>query len=410
MSRIFIDRPIFAWVIAIIIMLVGLGSIFTLPVEQFPDVAPPQVNIRASYPGASAETLENSVTQVIEQQLTGIDGLLYFSSNSSSRGQVTISVTFEKGTNPDIAQVQVQNKVQQALSRLPQQVQQQGLTVTKSNPDFLLIAAIYDTTDQKTNLDVSDYLVSNLQDAIGRIPGVGDTNVFGAQYGMRIWLNPDKLQAYSLMPSDVVTAITAQNAEVAAGEVGGVPNGPDQVLNATVTAQSRLSTPAQFAAIVLKTQPDGSTVHLSDVARIELGSESYAIVSRVNGHPGAGIAVSLAPGADALTTAELVKKEIESQAKNFPAGFTYDFPNDSTTFIKLSIEDVVWTLFEAIVLVVIVMFVFLQSWRATLIPTIAVPVVLLGTFGVFAVAGFSINTLTLFGLVLAIGLLVDDAI
>ena len=410
MSRIFIDRPIFAWVIAIIIMLVGLGSIFTLPVEQFPDVAPPQVNIRASYPGASAETLENSVTQVIEQQLTGIDGLLYFSSNSSSRGQVTISVTFEKGTNPDIAQVQVQNKVQQALSRLPQQVQQQGLTVTKSNPDFLLIAAIYDTTDQKTNLDVSDYLVSNLQDAIGRIPGVGDTNVCGAQYGMRIWLNPDKLQAYSLMPSDVVTAITAQNAEVAAGEVGGVPNGPDQVLNATVTAQSRLSTPAQFAAIVLKTQPDGSTVHLSDVARIELGSESYAIVSRVNGHPGAGIAVSLAPGADALTTAELVKKEIESQAKNFPAGFTYDFPNDSTTFIKLSIEDVVWTLFEAIVLVVIVMFVFLQSWRATLIPTIAVPVVLLGTFGVFAVAGFSINTLTLFGLVLAIGLLVDDAI
>jgi len=410
MSRIFIDRPIFAWVIAIIIMLVGLGSIFTLPVEQFPDVAPPQVNIRASYPGASAVTLENSVTQVIEQQLTGIDGLLYFSSNSSSRGQVTISATFQKGTNPDIAQVQVQNKVQQALSRLPQQVQQQGLTVTKSNPDFLLIAAIYDTTDQKTNLDVSDYLVSNLQDSIGRIPGVGDTNVFGAQYGMRIWLNPDKLQSYSLVPADITTAITAQNAEVAAGEVGGVPSGPDQMLNATVTAQSRLSTPAQFANIVVKTQPDGSTVHLSDVARIELGSESYAIVSRVNGHPGAGIAVSLAPGADALTTAELVKKEIETQSKNFPHGFAYDFPNDSTTFIKLSIEDVVKTLFEAIVLVVIVMFVFLQSWRATLIPTIAVPVVLLGTFGVFAVAGFSINTLTLFGLVLAIGLLVDDAI
>ncbi|MGN6818619.1 MAG: efflux RND transporter permease subunit [Sphingomonas sp.] len=410
MSRIFIDRPIFAWVIAIIIMLVGIGSIFSLPVEQFPDVAPPQVNIRASYPGASASTLENSVTQVIEQQLTGIDGLLYFSSNSSSRGQVTISATFEKGTNPDIAQVQVQNKVQQALSRLPQQVQQQGLTVTKSNPDFLLIAAIYDTTDQKTNIDVSDYLVSNLQDAIGRIPGVGDTNVFGAQYGMRIWLNPDKLQSYNLMPGDVVTAITAQNAEVAAGEVGGVPSADTQMLNATVTAQSRLSTPAQFANIVLKTQPDGSTVHLSDVARIELGSESYAIVSRVNRHPGAGIAVSLAPGADALTTAELVKKEIENQSKNFPPGFAYDFPNDSTTFIKLSIDDVVKTLFEAIVLVVIVMFVFLQSWRATLIPTIAVPVVLLGTFGVFAVAGFSINTLTLFGLVLAIGLLVDDAI
>jgi multidrug efflux pump len=410
MSRIFIDRPIFAWVVAIIIMLVGLGSIFTLPVEQFPDVAPPQVNIRATYPGASAVTLENSVTQVIEQQLTGIDGLLYFSSNSSSRGQVTISATFQKGTNPDIAQVQVQNKVQQALSRLPQQVQQQGLTVTKSNPDFLLIAAIYDTTDQKTNIDVSDYLVSNLQDTIGRIPGVGDTNVFGAQYGMRIWLNPDKLQSYSLVPADITTAITAQNAEVAAGEVGAVPSGPDQMLDATVTAQSRLSTPAQFANIVVKTQPDGSTVRLADVARIELGAESYASISRVNGHPGAGIAVSLAPGADALTTAELVKKEIENQSKNFPHGFAYDFPNDSTTFIKLSINDVVKTLFEAIVLVVIVMFVFLQSWRATLIPTIAVPVVLLGTFGVFAVAGFSINTLTLFGLVLAIGLLVDDAI
>jgi multidrug efflux pump len=410
MSRIFIDRPIFAWVIAIIIMLVGLGSIFTLPVEQFPDVAPPQVNIRATYPGASAVTLENSVTQVIEQQLTGIDGLLYFSSNSSSRGQVTITATFQKGTNPDIAQVQVQNKVQQALSRLPQQVQQQGLTVTKSNPDFLLIAAIYDTTDQKTNIDVSDFLVSNLQDTIGRIPGVGDTNVFGAQYGMRIWLNPDKLQSYSLVPADITTAITAQNAEVAAGEVGAVPSGPDQMLDATVTAQSRLSTPAQFANIVVKTQPDGSTVRLADVARIELGAESYASISRVNGHPGAGIAVSLAPGADALTTAELVKKEIENQSKNFPHGFAYDFPNDSTTFIKLSINDVVKTLFEAIVLVVIVMFVFLQSWRATLIPTIAVPVVLLGTFGVFAIAGFSINTLTLFGLVLAIGLLVDDAI
>ncbi|MEO5938998.1 MAG: efflux RND transporter permease subunit [Sphingomonas sp.] len=410
MSRIFIDRPIFAWVIAIIIMLVGLGSIFTLPVEQFPDIAPPQVNIRASYPGASAETLENSVAQVIEQQLTGIDGLLYFTTNSSSRGQVSISVTFAKGIDADIAQVQVQNKVQQALSRLPQQVQQQGLSVTKSNPDFLLIAAVYDATDQKTNQDVSDYMVTNLQDPIGRLQGVGDTNVFGAQYAMRIWLNPDKLAAVGLMPSDVIAAITAQNAEVAAGEIGGVPSGPDQYLNATVTAQSRLSTPAQFANIVLKTRPDGSTVHLSDVARVELGAESYAVVSRVNGHPGAGIAVSLAPGADALTTAELVKNEIIARSKSFPPGFTYAFPNDSTTFIKLSIEDVVKTLFEAIVLVVIVMFVFLQSWRATLIPTIAVPVVLLGTFGVFAVAGFSINTLTLFGLVLAIGLLVDDAI
>jgi len=410
LSRIFIDRPIFAWVIAIIIMMAGIGAIYSLPIEQFPDVAPPQVNIRATYPGASAETLETSVTQVIEQQLTGIDGLLYFTSNSSSRGQVTIAATFEKGIDPDIAQVQVQNKVQQALSRLPTQVQQQGLTITKSNPDFLLIAAIYDTTDRTTNQDVSDYLVSNFQDSIGRIPGVGDTNVFGAQYAMRIWLNPDRLASVSLIPSDVVTAITAQNAEVAAGEIGGAPNGPNQVLNATVTAQSRLSTPSQFANIILKTQPDGSTVRLSDVARVELGAENYGVVSRVNGHPGAAIAVSLAPGADALGTAELVKKEVERQSKSFPTGYKYDFPQDSTAFIKLSVEEVVKTLIEAIILVVIVMFVFLQNWRATLIPTIAVPVVLLGTFGVFYLAGFSINTLTLFGLVLAIGLLVDDAI
>ncbi|CAN5394881.1 efflux RND transporter permease subunit [soil metagenome] len=410
MSRIFIDRPIFAWVIAIIIMLCGVGGILSLPVEQFPDVAPPNVNIRASYPGASAETLENSVAQVIEQQLTGIDGLLYFTTNSSSRGQVTIGATFAKGTDPDIAQVQIQNKVQQALSRLPQQVQQQGLTVTKSNPDFLLIAAIYDTTDQRTALDVSDYMVSNLQEKIGRIKGVGDTNVFGSQYAMRIWLNPDRLAAIGLMPSDIINAVSAQNTEVAAGEIGGVPNADDQYLDATVTAQSRLSTPEQFRNIVVKTQSDGSVVRLGDVARIELGAESYGILSRVNGHPGAGLAISLAPGADALSTAELVKAEIERQAAAMPNGFAYDFPLDSTAFIKLSVKDVVWTLFEAIILVVIVMFVFLQSWRATLIPTIAVPVVLLGTFGVFAVAGFTINTLTLFGLVLAIGLLVDDAI
>ncbi len=410
MSRIFIDRPIFAWVIAIIIMLCGVGSILSLPVEQFPDVAPPNVNIRASYPGASADTLENSVAQVIEQQLTGIDGLLYFTTNSSSRGQVTIGATFAKGTDPDIAQVQVQNKVQQALSRLPQQVQQQGLTVTKSNPDFLMIAAIYDTTDQRSALDVSDYMVSHLQETIGRIKGVGDTNVFGSQYAMRIWLNPDRLAAIGLIPNDIITAVSAQNTEIAAGEIGGVPNADNQYLDATVTAQSRLSTPEQFRNIVVKTQSDGAVVRLGDVARIELGAESYGILSRVNGHPGAGLAVSLAPGADALSTAELVKAEFERQAKDMPSGFAFDFPQDSTAFIKLSVKDVVWTLLEAIVLVVIVMFVFLQSWRATLIPTIAVPVVLLGTFGVFAIAGFTINTLTLFGLVLAIGLLVDDAI
>ncbi|KQS01327.1 multidrug transporter [Sphingomonas sp. Leaf357] len=409
-SRIFIDRPIFAWVVAIIIMLGGIGAIYTLPIEQFPDVAPPNVNIRATYPGASAETLENSVTQVIEQQLTGIDGLLYFASSSSSRGSVTITATFEKGIDPDIAQVQVQNKVQQAISRLPQQVQQQGLTVTKSNPDFLLLVAIYDESDRLSNQDVSDYLIANFQDKLGRIEGVGDTNVFGSQYAMRIWLRPDKLASVSLMPSDIITAVTAQNTEIAAGEIGGQPMPDTQMLNATVTAQSRLQTPEQFANIIVKTARDGSIVRLSDVARIELGAETYGVVSRINAHPGAGIAISLAPGADALKTSELVKAEIENSAKSFPAGFKYAFPRDSTQFIELSIEEVVKTLIEAVILVVIVMFVFLQNWRATLIPTIAVPVVLLGTVAIFAIAGFSINTLTLFGLVLAIGLLVDDAI
>ncbi|KQT32932.1 multidrug transporter [Sphingomonas sp. Leaf412] len=391
-------------------MMAGVGAILALPIAQYPDVAPPQVSVRASYPGANAETVQNSVTQVIEQTLTGIDGLLYFNSSSTSRGQVTITATFEKGVDPDIAQVQVQNQVQQAISRLPQQVQQQGLTVRKSNPDFLMIVSVYDATDKMTNIDVSDYLVSNLQDPLGRIQGVGDTNVFGAQYAMRIWLDPARLTSYQLMPGDVTAAIQAQNTEVAAGEIGGQPMPKDQMLNAIVTAQSRLQTPEQFANIILKTQANGATVRLADVARVELGAENYNAISRVNGHPGAGIAVLMAPGADALTTSELVKAEVARVAKGFPAGLEYTFPNDSTAFIKLSIEEVVKTLIEAVILVVIVMFVFLQSWRATLIPTIAVPVVLLGTFAVFYLAGFSINTLTLFGLVLAIGLLVDDAI
>jgi multidrug efflux pump len=410
MSRIFIDRPIFAWVIAIITMLMGLGAILSLPIEQYPDVAPPQVNIRATYPGASAETVQNSVTQIIEQQLTGIDGLLYFSSSSTSRGSVSISATFEKGTDPDIAQVQVQNQVQQALSRLPQQVQQQGLRVTKSNPDFLLIVGVYDETDQRSNQDVSDWMASYMQDPISRVDGVGDTNVFGAPYAMRIWLNPDRLAGFGLMPGDVIAAIQAQNTEVAAGEIGGQPQPPTQMLNATVTAQSRLQTPEQFRNIILRAAGSGAIVKLADVARVELGADSYNAVSRVNGHPGAGIAISLAPGADALKTAELVKAEVARISRSFPPGFRYAFANDTTAFIRLSIEEVVKTLVEAIILVVIVMFVFLQNWRATLIPTIAVPVVLLGTFAVFWALGFSINTLTLFGLVLAIGLLVDDAI
>lgn len=410
LSRIFIDRPIFAWVIAIIVMMAGAGGILTLPIAQYPDIAPTSVNIRANYPGASAETLESSVTQIIEQQLTGIDGLIYFSANSSSAGSATITATFQKGIDPDIAQVQVQNKVQQALPRLPQQVQQQGLSVTKSNTDFLMVVSIYDETDKLDNNDISNYLVSNLQDPVGRIPGVGDINVFGSQYAMRIWLDPFKLAAVRLMPSDIVSAIQAQNAQVAAGQIGGQPSAQTQMLNATVTSRSRLTTAEEFRNIVLKTQTDGSRVLLQDVARVELGAENYSIVSRFNGHPAAGIAVQLAPGADALKTAELVKAEVERQAKSFPSGLKYFYPNDSTEFIKISIEEVVITLFEAIILVVVVMFVFLQSWRATLIPAITVPVVLLGTFGVLAAFGYSINTLTLFGLVLSVGLLVDDAI
>ncbi|MDG2534799.1 efflux RND transporter permease subunit [Sphingomonas sp. HITSZ_GF] len=410
MSRIFIDRPIFAWVIAIITMLMGLGAVYALPIAQYPDIAPPQVNIRATYPGASAETVQNSVTQIIEQNLTGIDGLLYFSSSSTSRGQVTISATFDKGTDPDIAQVQVQNQVQASLSRLPNQVQQQGVRVTKSNPDTLLLVGVYDETDKRTHRDVSDWLSSNLQDTLSRLPGVGDVNVFGSPYAMRIWLNPAALASYSLMPSDVVTAITNQNTEIAAGEIGGQPMPTSQMLNATVTAQSRLQTPEQFAKIILKTQTSGAHVLLKDVARIELGAESYNAVSRVNGHPGSGIAISTSPGADALKTAELIKKTVAEASRDFPEGFNYAYANDTTEFIKLSIDEVVKTLIEAIILVVIVMFVFLQSWRATLVPMIAVPVVLLGTFAVFYALGYSINTLTLFGLVLVIGLLVDDAI
>jgi len=410
MSKIFIDRPIFAWVIAIIIMLAGAGALTMLPNQQYPDIAPVQVNISASYPGASAQAIENSVTQVLEQQLTGIDGLLYFSSQSSNRGRATISATFNKGTDPDIAQVQVQNQIQSAIARLPQAVQNQGVRVTKSNPDQLMVVAVYDTTDTRSNMDVADYLASNIQDPLSRIDGVGEVNIFGAPHAMRIWLDPRKLAAVGLMPSDVIRAIETQNTEVAAGEVGGTPSPREQALNATVTAQSRLQTPEQFRAIVLKTTSDGSTVSIGDVARVEIGAESYSTVSKLNGHPGAGVSISLAPGADALRTAEAVKAKMQELAKEMPEGVEYVYGYDTTDFIKLSVEEVEKALIEAIVLVVIVMFAFLQSWRATIIPTIAVPVVLLGTFAVFYVAGFSLNTLTLFGLVLAIGLLVDDAI
>ena len=410
LARFFIDRPVFAWVISIIIMLSGLAALFTLPVAQYPDVAPPTVKISTTYTGASAETVENSVTQVIEQELTGIDGLLYFTSSSSSSGKASIDVTFEQGTNADTAQVQVQNKVSQITSRLPESVQSQGVTVAKSQSDFLLIAAVYDKTDKATHYDISDYISSNISDSIARLEGVGSVQVFGSQYAMRIWLDPTKLAAYDLMPSDITSALESQNAQVAAGNIGGMPTTDVQELNATVTAQSMLTTPEQFRNIIIKHDSSGADVKLGDIATVELGAESYNYVPRLNGHPASGIAVMLAPGANAMSTAERVKSTISALQKNMPQGYEVAYPKDSTQFIRISIEEVVKTLFEAIALVVVVMFVFLQSWRATLIPAIAVPVVLLGTFGVLSVFGYSINTLTMFGMVLSIGLLVDDAI
>ena len=409
-SRFFVRRPVFAWVIAILIMLAGVLAIRTLPVGQYPDVAPPAVKISATYTGASAETLENSVTQVIEQQLTGLDHLLYFSSTSSSDGSVSITVTFEQGTDPDTAQVQVQNKVQQAESRLPSEVQQSGVTVEKSQSSFLLILAVYDKTNRATSSDISDWLVSNMQDPLARVEGVGSLQVFGAEYAMRVWMDPTKLASYSLMPSDVQSAIEAQNVQVSAGKIGALPSSNAQQLTATVRAQSRLQTPDQFKAIIVKSQADGSVVRLSDVARVEMGSEDYTATANLNGHPAAGIAVMMAPGANALDTATLVKSKIAEFQRQMPQGYDIAYPKDSTEFIKISVEDVIQTLFEAIILVVCVMYLFLQNFRATLIPAVAVPVVLLGTFGVLALFGYSINTLTLFAMVLAIGVLVDDAI
>lgn len=410
LAHFFINRPVFAWVISIAIMLAGLGSITALPISQYPNVAPPTISISATYSGASAETVENSVTQVLEQQLTGLDGLLYFSSSSSSSGRASINVTFEQGTDADIAQVQVQNKIQQITSNLPTSVQQNGVAVRKANSDFLMVAAVYDETDRDTANDISDFLVSSIQDPVSRVDGVGSIQVFGAAYAMRVWLDPLKLASYKLMPSDISAAINAQNTQVAAGSLGAYPIVKGQELNVTVTAQSKLQTAEQFKDIILTYDDSGATVRLSDVARVELGSESYGYIPRLNKHPASGLAVMLAPGANALSTSEAVKKTLNDLSNSLPEGYKFSFPVDNTDFIKISIEEVVKTLFEAIALVIIVMFIFLQNWRATLIPAIAVPVVLLGTFGVLEVFGFSINTLTMFGVVLSIGLLVDDAI
>jgi multidrug efflux pump len=410
MSRFFIDRPIFAWVIAIVIMLAGALAIDTLPVEQYPNIAPPSVRIKATYPGASAKTVEDSVTQVLEQNMTGIDNLLYMSAQSDSSGGVTVTVNFLTGTNPDTAQIQVQNKVQQALSSLPQSVQDKGVTVEKSNASFLMIVGLISDDGKLQQADLSDYLVTNIKEPLSRLEGVGSVQIFGAQYSMRIWLDPNKLNSYSLTPADVTSAIETQNTQISVGQLGAAPSVAGQQMNATITAQGRLTNIDQFKNILLKVKTDGAQIRLKDVARVELGAESYNAVSRFDGKPSSGIAISLASGANALDTAKLVKNKMDELAKYFPSGVKLVYPYDSTTFIKISVSEVAQTLIEAIILVFFIMYLFLQNFRATLIPTIAVPVVLLGTFGIMSVFGYSINTLTMFGLVLAIGLLVDDAI
>ncbi|MBF0525683.1 MAG: efflux RND transporter permease subunit [Deltaproteobacteria bacterium] len=410
MAQFFINRPIFAWVIAIIIMLAGVLAIKKLPVAQYPAIAPPEISISAAYPGASAQTVEDTVTQVIEQKMNGIDRMRSMSSTSDSSGKVTITLTFDAGTDPNIAQVQVQNKLQLATPLLPQRVQQQGIQVTKSTKNFLMVLGFVSEDRSMNEYDLADYVASSVQDFIARVEGVGEVQMFGSQYAMRIWLDPNKLNNFKLTPGDVKAAVQAQNAQVSAGQLGGTPYAKGQQLNATVMAQTLLRTPKQFESILLRTNADGSSVFLRDVARCEIGSENYETIGRYNGKPATALAVKLAPGANALETAAAVMSKMDDLKKFFPPGFKVVYPFDTTPFVKISIEEVIKTLVEAVILVFLVMFLFMQNFRATLIPTIAVPVVLLGTFGVLAACGFSINTLTMFGVVLAIGLLVDDAI
>jgi hydrophobe/amphiphile efflux-1 (HAE1) family protein len=410
MVNFFIHRPILAWVFAIVVMLAGALSISRLPLEQYPEIAPTTISISATYTGASAKTIEDSVTQVIEQKMKGLDNLTYMSASSNSAGSATIRLTFAAGTDGDVAQMQVQNKLQQAQLQLPQAVQSQGVTVTKSGSDFLMIATLVSDDNSATATDIGDYISSNLVDVIARLDGVGDVQTLGSGYAMRIWLDPASLNNYALMPSDVSAAISAQNTEVSAGQLGALPASGGQQLNATISARSKLTTPEQFRAIVLKTGSDGSVVTLGDVARVELGSDSYTIGTRFNGRPTAALGVKLATGANALTVANAVKAKLAEMQPFFPNKLKAVVGHDSTPFIKVSIEEVVQTLFEAMLLVVLIMYLFLQNLRATAILAVSVPVVLLGTFGVLAVFGYSINTLTMFGMVLAIGLLVDDAI
>ena len=412
MSRFFINRPVFAWVIAIMIMSAGLLAIKTLPVSQYPTIAPPVIGISAQYPGASAQTAQDTVTQVIEQNMTGIDNLMYMSSTSDSSGAITINLTFKQGTDPDIAQVQVQNKLQAAMPLLPQAVQQQGIKVDKSGRNFMMVVGLVSENGSLDRNALSDYLVSDIEDPISRLNGVGEVMAFGTQNAMRIWIDPAKLDNYHLTTNDVIAAMQAQNAQVSAGQFGGTPAVAGQQLNATIMARTLLQTPEQFGDIILKTNPDGSAVKLKDVARCKIGSENYNVQSFYNGKPMGAMAIRLAPGANAIATARRIKAKMAELSKYFPpgSGIKVVYPLDTTPFVKISIEEVVRTLAVAVCLVFLVMFLFLQNFRATLIPTIAVPVVLLGTMAVLAAAGFSINTLTMFALVIVIGLLVDDAI
>ena len=410
MAKFFIHRPIFAWVIALVIMLAGVLTLTKMPIAQYPTIAPPTVTIAATYPGASASTVENTVTQIIEQQMNGLDGLRYISSNSAGNGQASITLNFEQGIDPDIAQVQVQNKLQSATALLPEDVQRQGVRVTKSGASFLQVLAFYAKDDSLTANDIKDYVNSNISEPLSRVAGVGEVQVFGGSYAMRIWLDPAKLTSFGITPSDVAAAIRSQNSQVAVGQLGGAPSVEGQVLNATVNAQSMLNTPEQFQNIFLRNTSDGAQVRLGDVARVELGADNYQFNSKFNGKAAGGVAIKLATGANALDTAKAVEARMADLRKNYPDGLADKLAFDTTPFIQLSIESVVHTLFEAILLVFIVMFLFLQNWRATIIPTMAVPVVVLGTFAVINMFGFSINTLTMFAMVLAIGLLVDDAI
>ncbi|XWX92201.1 multidrug efflux RND transporter permease AcrD [Salmonella enterica] len=410
MANFFIDRPIFAWVLAILLCLTGALAIFSLPVEQYPDLAPPNVRITANYPGASAQTLENTVTQVIEQNMTGLDNLMYMSSQSSGTGQATITLSFIAGTDPDEAVQQVQNQLQSAMRKLPQAVQDQGVTVRKTGNTNILTIAFVSTDGSMDKQDIADYVASNIQDPLSRVNGVGDIDAYGSQYSMRIWLDPAKLNSFQMTTKDVTDAIESQNAQIAVGQLGGTPSVDKQALNATINAQSLLQTPQQFRDITLRVNQDGSEVKLGDVATVELGAEKYDYLSRFNGNPASGLGVKLASGANEMATAKLVLDRLNELAQYFPHGLEYKIAYETTSFVKASIIDVVKTLLEAIALVFLVMYLFLQNFRATLIPTIAVPVVLMGTFSVLYAFGYSINTLTMFAMVLAIGLLVDDAI